>query len=69
MKVVLADINREGLAEAETELSASGATVMAVPTDVSKAGDVEALARRTMEEFGGVHLLVNNAAVRARDFY
>lgn len=63
MKVVLADINREGLAETKEELRASGATVMAVPTDVSKAGDVEALARRTLEEFGGVHLLVNNAAV------
>lgn len=63
MKVVLADINREGLAKAEEELKASGAEVVAVPTDVSKAGDVEALARRTLEEFGGVHLLVNNAAV------
>jgi NAD(P)-dependent dehydrogenase (short-subunit alcohol dehydrogenase family) len=63
MKVVLADINKEGLAKAEAELRASGAAVVAVPTDVSKAGDVEALARKAMEEFGGVHLLVNNAAV------
>jgi NAD(P)-dependent dehydrogenase (short-subunit alcohol dehydrogenase family) len=63
MKVVLADINREGLNRAEAELKASGATVMAVPTDVSKPGDIEALARMAMEEFGGVHLLVNNAAV------
>ena len=63
MKVVLADINKEDLATAEAELTATGATVLAVPTDVSKAGDVEALARKTLEAFGGVHLLFNNAGV------
>ena len=63
MKVVLADINREALTNAELELKASGADVLAVPTDVSKASDVEALAQRTLDTFGGVHLLVNNAAV------
>lgn len=63
MKVVLADINKEDLATAEAELTATGATVLAVPTDVSKAGDVEALARKTLEAFGAVHLLFNNAGV------
>ena len=63
MKVVLADINKEDLATAEAELTATGATVLTVPTDVSKAGDVEALARKTLEAFGGVHLLFNNAGV------
>jgi len=63
MKVVLADINKEDLATAEAELTATGATVLAVPTDVSKAGDVEALARKTLEAFGGVHLLFNNAGI------
>ena len=63
MKVVLADINKEGLASTEAELEGAGATVLSIPTDVSKAGDIEALARRTLEAFGGVHLLVNNAAV------
>ena len=63
MKVVLADINKEYLTTAEAELTATGATVLAVPTDVSKAGDVEALARKTLEAFGGVHLLFNNAGV------
>ncbi len=36
---------------------------MAVPTDLSEAGDVEALARKTLEAFGGVHLLFNNSGV------
>lgn len=63
MKVVLADINKEGLASAVDELEATGATVLAVPTDVSKADDIEHLAKITVDNFGGVHLLVNNAAV------
>ena len=63
MKVVLADINKKGLAIAEAELKESGATVLSVPTDVSKAKDIEALSQKTLEVFGEVNLLVNNAAV------
>ena len=63
MTVVLADINKEGLIKAEAELTAAGGTILAVHTDVSKAGDIEALAQKTLDVFGEVHLLVNNAAV------
>ncbi len=63
MKVVLADVERDALAKAEAELKAAGATVLAVPTDVSKLSDVEALAQQTLAAFGGVHLLFNNAGV------
>lgn len=63
MKVVLSDINEEGLVQAETELKEAGATVLAIPTDVSKLKDIEALAQQTMEAFGRVDLLVNNAGV------
>jgi NAD(P)-dependent dehydrogenase (short-subunit alcohol dehydrogenase family) len=42
MKVVLADIEKDALAQAEEEIKATGATVLAVLTDVSKPGDVEA---------------------------
>ena len=63
MNVVLADINKEGLLSTESELLSKGARVLAVPTDVSKAKDIENLATKTLEHFGKVHLLVNNAAV------
>jgi NAD(P)-dependent dehydrogenase (short-subunit alcohol dehydrogenase family) len=63
MKVVLADIEEAALARAEDEMKASGATVLAVRTDVSKAADVEALAEKTIDAFGGVHVLCNNAGV------
>jgi NAD(P)-dependent dehydrogenase (short-subunit alcohol dehydrogenase family) len=66
MKVVLADIEEAKLAQAETELkSAGGGAVLSVKTDVSKRSDVERLARRSLDAFGQVHLLFNNAGVAA----
>lgn len=65
MKVVLAGINEANLIKVEAELKASGGTVVSVQTDVAKRKDVEALARSTLDAFGGVHLLVNNAGVDA----
>ena len=65
MKVVLADVDDANLKKAETELKALGATVLGVRTDVSKRSDVERLAQRTLDAFGQVHLLVNNAGIAA----
>jgi NAD(P)-dependent dehydrogenase (short-subunit alcohol dehydrogenase family) len=65
MKVVLADINEEDLRKAETETRALGGTVLSVRTDVTKRNDLELLARKTLDAFGEVHLLVNNAGVAA----
>jgi NAD(P)-dependent dehydrogenase (short-subunit alcohol dehydrogenase family) len=63
MKVVIADIEEAALKQAEKTLKDSGAEVLAVRTDVSKLTDVEALAQKTLEAFGGVNLLFNNAGV------
>ena len=63
MKVVLADVEGETLTKTEASLKATGATVLAVRTDVSQGKDVEALAQKTLEAFGAVHLLCNNAGV------
>jgi NAD(P)-dependent dehydrogenase (short-subunit alcohol dehydrogenase family) len=63
MKVVLADVEEEALGRTEKGMRAAGATVLAVRTDVSKPEDVEALARKTLDSFGAVHLLCNNAGV------
>jgi NAD(P)-dependent dehydrogenase (short-subunit alcohol dehydrogenase family) len=65
MKVVLADVEERALRQAEEELKASGAQVLAVRTDVSQAGEVEALAQETFDTYGAVHLLFNNAGVSA----
>jgi NAD(P)-dependent dehydrogenase (short-subunit alcohol dehydrogenase family) len=63
MKVVIADIEEKALKQAEKTLQAQGADILAVKTDVSRIADVEALARKTVDAFGGVHLLFNNAGV------
>jgi NAD(P)-dependent dehydrogenase (short-subunit alcohol dehydrogenase family) len=65
MQVVLADVNAADLAQAEAALREGGARVRAVRTDVSQRADVEALARQTLDAFGAVHLLFNNAGVIA----
>ena len=63
MKVVLADVEEAALAELEADLKAKGATVLTVRTDVSNATEVENLAARTLDVFGAVHILCNNAGV------
>ncbi len=65
MKVVLADVEESALKQAEEELKASGAQVLAVRTDVSQAAEVEVLAQKTFDTYGAVHLLFNNAGVAA----
>ena len=61
MKVVLAGINESTLKKAEKDIKKTGATTLVVKTDVSKADDVKALAQKTLDAFGAVHLLFNNA--------
>lgn len=63
MRTVLADVERESLAVLAAELRASGASIFAVPADVSKAADVERVAEKTVGRFGAAHLLFNSAGV------
>jgi NAD(P)-dependent dehydrogenase (short-subunit alcohol dehydrogenase family) len=63
MKVVLADIEKEPLRQAEAEFREKGVDVLAVRTDVSRAEKIEKLAQKTLNEFGAVHIVCNNAGV------
>lgn len=63
MTVVLADIEPTALADAARAVGAAGVETLAVRTDVAKPADVEALAARTLDAFGAVHVLCNNAGV------
>ncbi|HVM96628.1 MAG TPA: SDR family NAD(P)-dependent oxidoreductase, partial [Candidatus Acidoferrales bacterium] len=65
MKIVLADVEPGALEKAAKEIEASGAQTLAVRTDVSKAADVERLAKSAVERFGAVHIVCNNAGVAA----
>ncbi len=66
LKVVLADVQEDALEAAASQVGARGTDVLTVRTDVSKADEVEALAARTLEHFGAVHVVCNNAGVAPR---
>jgi len=63
MRVVVADVDDAGLTEAVASVEARGGRAIAVRTDVSDRTQVQALARRAWDTFGGVHVLCNNAGV------
>jgi NAD(P)-dependent dehydrogenase (short-subunit alcohol dehydrogenase family) len=65
-KVVLADVERRALETAADSLRGRGAEVLAVATDVSDATQVEALAAATIDHYGEVHIVCNNAGVGSR---
>ncbi|RZF26962.1 SDR family oxidoreductase [Paraburkholderia sp. UYCP14C] len=63
MRLVLADVQQDALDETLAEVTASGARAIARRVDVAKGDEVDALARATLDAFGGVHLVFNNAGV------
>jgi NAD(P)-dependent dehydrogenase (short-subunit alcohol dehydrogenase family) len=62
-RVVVADVEIDALEEVASALRAQGVEVLAVATDVSDPDAVERLAQRTIEHFGRVDVLCNNAGV------
>jgi NAD(P)-dependent dehydrogenase (short-subunit alcohol dehydrogenase family) len=65
MNVVLADVEEGALAKAREELGRGAQSVISMVVDVSQPQAVDELARRTLDAFGGVDLLFNNAGVGA----
>jgi NAD(P)-dependent dehydrogenase (short-subunit alcohol dehydrogenase family) len=63
MKLVLSDVEQGALEKARKDLEEQGADVIAVAADVSKAESVDALAKASVDHFGAVHVVFNNAGV------
>ena len=61
--VVIADVNEEKSKLLVSQLQATGGEVMALLCDVSEARSVEELFNKTLERFGRLDILVNNAAL------
>jgi len=61
-KVVVASRKADACAEAEATLRAGGADVLGVPTHMGELDDIATLVARTVDAFGGVDIVVNNAA-------
>jgi NAD(P)-dependent dehydrogenase (short-subunit alcohol dehydrogenase family) len=63
MHIVVGDLEAAAMEQAEAELRGLGAEVLSVRCDVTKQEEVDALAARAVERFGGVHIACNNAGV------
>ncbi|MEM7325664.1 MAG: SDR family NAD(P)-dependent oxidoreductase [Actinomycetota bacterium] len=63
MKLVIADLDDEAMDAAVAELTAAGTEVIATRCDVSDHDQVAALAATTIDRFGVVNVLCNNAGV------
>jgi acetoin reductase-like protein len=59
-KVVIADINHEG---AKAVASALGPNAAGIRLDVTDQASIDAAVAATVSQFGGVHILVNNAGI------
>ena len=63
MRVVLADVEREPLDAAISKLKGEGHEVLGVETDVRRLEAIEHLAKATVDAFGQVNVVHNNAGV------
>jgi gluconate 5-dehydrogenase len=61
--VTITGRNRERAEKVAGEIAAAGGASLAVPSDISKAADVERLIQTTLERFGHLDVLVNNAGI------
>ena len=62
-KVVVTDINDEACLAVKAEIERTGGMAAAIKCDVSNRHEVEALVQKTVQQFGTVHILVNNAGI------
>ncbi|MEX1027286.1 MAG: SDR family NAD(P)-dependent oxidoreductase [Candidatus Paceibacterota bacterium] len=61
--VGIADINGNAAARAAEDLQSDGRRALAVQADVANTDDVDAVVKKTVEEFGHIDILVNNAGI------
>jgi 3-oxoacyl-[acyl-carrier protein] reductase len=64
-KIVIAEIDGPAAERLAADLQHAGFEALALRTDVADGASVEEMARRTLERFGRIDILVNNAAVFA----
>jgi NAD(P)-dependent dehydrogenase (short-subunit alcohol dehydrogenase family) len=63
--LVVADINAEGAKAVAEEIVANGGKAIAVTVDITSPDSVAAMAQAASDAFGGIDILVNNAALMA----
>ncbi len=63
-KLSLWDVDVEGLDRTAREIRVSGGTALALKTDVTRLGEIDASVRATLERFNQIDDLVNSAALK-----
>jgi len=63
MKVLISDVNTEGLEQVKKEIEQTGKTVYSIKCDVSKLSDIENAAKAFYSKLGDLDLLINNAGI------
>lgn len=61
--VVVADLNAEGARAVADEINAAGGKAIAVGANITNVDQVAAMAKAAVDAFGGIDILVNNAAL------
>lgn len=61
-RVVVVDLNAAGAASAVAKIKAQGGEAVAVTADISKENDARAISETAVRVFGGIDIVVNNAA-------
>jgi NAD(P)-dependent dehydrogenase (short-subunit alcohol dehydrogenase family) len=65
--VMIADFNAEGAEAAAAGIRGEGGQAASIGGDVSRSADVQAMVSATVEAFGGLHVLYNNAGIMMGD--
>jgi len=68
-RIVIASRNREALIALRDELNPDQKRVLVVRTDVSKEADCKALIEATIQHFGKLDILINNAGITMRALF
>jgi meso-butanediol dehydrogenase / (S,S)-butanediol dehydrogenase / diacetyl reductase len=68
-KVCLADINVDGVAQVAEEINDDGGDATHVALDVTDEEQAEAAVQHTVEAFGSINVLLNNAGVNKPKFF
>ncbi len=61
--LVINDVNAAAAVCSAAALRAAGHTALAVPGDVASSEDVRGIVAATLDRYGGIHILINNAGV------
>lgn len=62
-KVCVADVNIEGCKEVAARINAAGGEAIAVQLDVTKRDQIKSAVQATVEAFGSINVMLNNAGI------